>query len=201
MRSENQPVARRVRVRNMAYLALVLAVLWMAFSGKTDALHLAYGALSIALVLLLTSSLLISRRDPEQAAYIGRFNWSAAIVYVFWLLKEIVVANVQVAWLIIRPSMPVNPALVVFRTGMKGALAKTVLANSIILTPGTFTLRVHDDRFLVHTLHEKLTGSLLDGTMQRKVGVLFREELVEDMQIAFLSDPAEVRTEIEKWSS
>ena len=197
-----QPTASpRATARNRALLVLVTATLWLAFSGKTDWLHLGYGVLSIGLVVLLTRSLVVARRDPSENEAVGRLRWDRGIVYVAWLVAQIVIANVQVTWIIVQPKMPVRPALIRFRTGLTSSLSKTVLGNSITLTPGTFTLQVHEDEFLVHTIHEKLAAGILDGTMQRKVADLFNETVPDDMQIAVMRDPESVRQEVERWSS
>lgn len=188
-------------MRNTTLLVVVLAALWMGFSGKTDVVHLSYGALSIALVVLLTRSLVIARRDPRENEYVGRLSLTRAVVYVVWLVLQIVVANVQVSWIIVQPRIPVRPALIRFRSGYRSALAKTTLGNSITLTPGTFTLRIRDDEFLIHTFHEKLASALLDETLQRKVAALFGEQVPDDLEVTVVRDPDAVRGEVERWSS
>lgn len=187
--------------RNNALLVVVLAALWMTFSGKTDALHLGYGVLSIFLVVLLSRGLVVSRSRPEENEAIARMSWPRALLYPWWLVVQVVIANVQVTWIIIRPDMPIDPVLLRFRTGMKTSLAKVVLGNSITLTPGTFTVRVEDDCFLVHTIHESLASGLLDGSMQRKVSLLFGETIPDDLQISVIRDPEAVRREVLQWSS
>ena len=198
-----QPPATRPRgaTRHTVLLVVVLAVLWLVFSGKTDVVHLAYGVLSIVLVVLLSRNLVIAHREPVENEYIGRLHWLRVVTYTVWLIAQIIVANVQVTILILRPGPPVKPALIHFRTGMKSSLAKTVLGNSITLTPGTFTLHVREDRFLVHTIHENLAGGLLDGTMPRKVAALFGEDLPDDIEATVVDDPDAVREEVERWSS
>ena len=55
--------------------------------------------------------------------------------------------------------------------------ATSVLINSIILTPGTVTVEVSDEKhFVVHALTDDAAGGLLEGTMQRKIAELFGEE-------------------------
>lgn len=201
MQPATQSGPRRRGARSTVLLILALAVLWLVFSGKYDAVHLAYGVLSVFLVLLLTRDLVVARRDPAENEAIARLNWPKLIVYPVWLVTQIIIANVQVSWIIIRPSMPIDPVLITFRTGMKSSLAKVTLGNSIILTPGTFTLRIVEDEFLVHSIHEGLAGSLLDGSMQRKVAALFGETVVEDLQVRVLRDRTAVEQEVARWTS
>ena len=201
MQPATQPGTRRTHSRNTAFLVVALAVLWLVFSGKTDLLHLAYGVFSIWLVVLLTRSILVARRDPRENEFLSRMNWPLVFVYPFWLVSQVIIANVQVSWIIIRPSMPIDPVLLHFRTGMSSSLAKVTLGNSIILTPGTFTLHIKEDAFLVHTIHESLAASLIDGSMQRRVAALFGETLLDDLHVTVVRDPVSVRQEVDRWSS
>ena len=43
-----------------------------------------------------------------------------------------------------------------FETDLKGEAAKVVLANSITLTPGTITVTLDEDTYLVHCLDKEL---------------------------------------------
>ena len=60
------------------------------------------------------------------------------IVYIVVLFKEIVIANIDVAYRVIHPNMPIKPGIVLIKTGLKQDIAKMILANSITLTPGTY---------------------------------------------------------------
>lgn len=47
-----------------------------------------------------------------------------------------------------------------------------LFANSITLTPGTLTVDLKGDRYLVHALSSKTAADLLEGSMSRKVARL-----------------------------
>lgn len=86
-------------------------------------------------------------------------NWQLGIKNIFFLalfglslLWQIVLANVQVAKILLNPKMPMQPGIVSFSPGLKTDLSKAILANSITLTPGTLTLDVQGDVFVVHAL-------------------------------------------------
>ena len=49
--------------------------------------------------------------------------------------------------------MPIKPGIVVIKTGLKQDIAKMILANSITLTPGTFTLDILGDTLLIHWIN------------------------------------------------
>ena len=181
---------RAAPLRLYLLLIVVLALLWMAFSGHFDLQHLGYGVVSIVLVFLLSGQLLTHRGTPTTSQMFQGLHAGRALSYPFWLVWQILLANLQVAWIVIDPKMPIDPVLVRFRCGMKGDLPKVVLGNSITLTPGTFTLRILGDEFLVHAIRPDLAQGLIDGTMQRKVAAVFGEEILstEAMELSILRD-------------
>lgn len=77
-----------------------------------------------------------------------------AIGYVVVFLWDVVKANLDVAYRVLAPWMPVEPAVIVLPLRVESDLAVTTIANSITLTPGTLTLE-HDpsnNTLLVHTI-------------------------------------------------
>ena len=49
-----------------------------------------------------------------------------------------------------------EPALVTFRTTLQSESARVLLANSITLTPGTITVSLDGDEYMVHCLDKSL---------------------------------------------
>jgi multicomponent Na+:H+ antiporter subunit E len=69
-----------------------------------------------------------------------------ALAYLFVFLWEMLKANIHVALIVLRPGKPIKPGIVKIKTGLKNETALTILANSITLTPGTFTVDIRPDR-------------------------------------------------------
>jgi multicomponent Na+:H+ antiporter subunit E len=65
--------------------------------------------------------------------------------------------------------MPINPMLINIKNNLKTDLGMVILANSITLTPGTVTIDVNENEFLVHVISEKAAQSLISGEMQARV--------------------------------
>ena len=95
------------------------------------------------------------------------------MLYVPYLLFEIVKANVAIAIVILRPSMPIDPKLTRVNAAVRSGLPLMTLANSITLTPGTLTVRANDQRLVVHTLIEEAREDLFDGGLERAVRFVF----------------------------
>jgi len=159
-----------------ALQVLGLGSLWLVFSGKLDLLHAAFGILSIALVLWRTNAFVVSKSRPEESRALAHIDPLKLAAYTAWLVKEIVVANIDIARIVLRMDMPIDPALVRFESGLGTNLARVMLGNSITLTPGTLTVEIDDRVFLVHGIVEGgATGPVIDG-MQRKLADIFGEE-------------------------
>ena len=77
------------------------------------------------------------------------------IVYGFIFLKELILSNLDVALRVISPRLPINPGIVEAKTSLKSPMARMILANSITLTPGTFTVEMKEDTLFIHCIDIK----------------------------------------------
>ncbi|WP_189910948.1 Na+/H+ antiporter subunit E [Clostridium cochlearium] len=89
------------------------------------------------------------------------------LIYCFCLVKEVFKANFHVAKIILSPKMNISPRVVSFETKIKSNFLRTVLANSITLTPGTLTVNVQDNIFTVHCLEESNIEDLKDSNFEK----------------------------------
>ena len=80
--------------------------------------------------------------------------------YVFILIKEIIKANFEVIRMITSSRYEIEPAVVRFRTDLKTTPARILLANSITLTPGTITVLLEEDEYVVHCLDKSLAEGI-----------------------------------------
>jgi multicomponent Na+:H+ antiporter subunit E len=91
------------------------------------------------------------------------------LIYAPWLVKEIVLANIDVARRILHPRMPISPSLVKVKCSQRLELARVIYANSITLTPGTVSVDMEGDTITVHALSRNAAEGVLSGEMDRKV--------------------------------
>jgi multicomponent Na+:H+ antiporter subunit E len=155
----------------------LLLLNWVAFSGKFDAFHLGLGAFSALVVTLLSQDLLFSDRKKSLG---NRFREAGRFLrYALWLLWQIALANVHVFKLAITRSGQdeIAPKVVTFKTKLKSDFAKFVFANSITLTPGTITIALRGNEFLVHAISEATAKDLATGEMERRVAEVFEPEV------------------------
>lgn len=82
-----------------------------------------------------------------------RYLW--LIIYLFIFLWECIKANFDVAYRVLHPNLPIRPGIIKFKTTLVSPLAKTVLANSITLTPGTMTVDSIGEYMYIHWINVK----------------------------------------------
>ena len=71
-------------------------------------------------------------------------------VYLPIFLWECVKANLDVAYRVLHPNLPINPGIVKVRTTLESDTALTFLANSITLTPGTLSVDIDKDKGVLY---------------------------------------------------
>ncbi len=144
---------------------VMLFAVWLVLSGHFDPLHLALGLVCSALVAQCSSGLLLT---DKPSLHLLAATWGA-VWFLPWLLYEIIVANLHLVYLVCRPQR-LRPQIVRFRTHLRGDVAKVFLGNAITLTPGTITLDIDGDEFIVHAVSDVSATSLRTGEMERRIG-------------------------------
>lgn len=89
--------------------------------------------------------------------------------YLYYLIKEIVFSNVTVSRMILTRKEEMEPVIVHVRTSLKSETARVILANSITLTPGTITVNVKDDTYLVHCLDSSMAEGLENSGFEQRL--------------------------------
>ncbi|MEP0323525.1 Na+/H+ antiporter subunit E [Bauldia litoralis] len=150
-------------------LAISLFVFWLLLSGHTDLFLLGAGALTAILVALLGRKFGFSDAEGHPAELIlpGLMYWP-------WLVKEILVSALGVARIILTPSLPISPRVLVVWPTQKTAVGVVTYANSITLTPGTITVEAERDKrntryLVVHALTDATAAGVESGEMDRRV--------------------------------
>ncbi len=129
-------------------MLLVFFLLWVVFNGRLTWEVAAFGAVLSAAVYAFCCAFLgyspkkewrTLKRVPALCAYVGL------------LVCEIVKSNLALTKIVLMRRAEVRPKLVTFRTPLTGT-KKSVLADSITLTPGTITVHSEGDTLTVHCL-------------------------------------------------
>ena len=173
----------------------LLLGLWLLLSGHYDVFHISMGVFSALIVVLLNIRLrkyyffeeeLAEVKARMKDVFTVKVRYGRVLFYIPWLIWQIVVASLQVAAVVLNPKMPIDPALLRFKTKLPNTSAKVILGNSITLTPGTITVQIKGDEFLVHALMYKSYTGITEDALPKEVAKLYEkkpEQVVHDMKI------------------
>ncbi len=144
---------------------IALFLLWIILNGRITLEILLIGCVLSAVLTFFGSRVFAGERSTIPLS--PRRLWRG-FTYTLALIREMILCNLRVMGFILRRT-EVHPRLIYFRTKLQSETARTVLANSITLTPGTITVSVEDDLFCVHALDASLAESLEDGPLAHRL--------------------------------
>lgn len=134
-------------------LSLVLALMWWVLSGYDKITLLAFGVISVVIAIVLVLRMRIL--DRETVPFL---RLHTLIPYYIWLGGEMAKASMAVVKAALKPEIDITPRLVRVPVKADTDLARCVFANSITLTPGTVTVEIEEDAYLVHALDTSFTA-------------------------------------------
>lgn len=106
-----------------------------------------------AIFALIVGTLLGSIYPDELGKALNPMRWVYFLIYVPYFLYFCIRANLDVAMRVIHPDVPIKPGIVKVTTTLKSEMAKTFLANSITLTPGTLTMDIDGQDLYIHWIN------------------------------------------------
>jgi multicomponent Na+:H+ antiporter subunit E len=135
----------------MKYIALFILslIFWLLLT-----FNLAIPNIIVGIVASIICSLFFGRffiTNVYKLLQPRRYFWF--VIYLFIFIWECIKANVDVAYRVLHPSMPIRPGIVKVKTALKSDLAKMLLANSITMTPGTISVDIIDDYLYIHWIY------------------------------------------------
>jgi multicomponent Na+:H+ antiporter subunit E len=148
-------------VRAMTIRAVALFAVWLLLTQKLDAFYLVLGALS---------ALVIARLHIHDPSTSG-MRWTWLLVYVPWLLWQVLKSGMHMTYLILHPRLPIDPKLVRFTTSLRDPAAITIFGNSVTLTPGTITAEVNGGDVVIHAMDDACASDL--GVIEKTVSRMF----------------------------
>lgn len=131
-------------------------LVWSLLNWVPDWQHLIVGIFIAWFVAFMTGGLFIMQ--PRILKHPLRY-WYFLIYYLPKFLWECFKSNVDVAYRVLHPKLPINPGIVKVKTSLKTDIALTFLANSITLAPGTMSVDIDKDNGIlyVHWIDIKAT--------------------------------------------
>jgi len=135
----------------MKWLMCLVAVfaLWMLLFWSLDLWVIGTGVFFA----LLVGTLLGDIYPDGFQRIVDPRRWLYFLIYLPYFLYYCIRANFDVAARVIHPDVPIRPGIVKVRTTLTSEMAKTFLANSITLTPGTLTVDLDGQDLYVHWIN------------------------------------------------
>jgi multicomponent Na+:H+ antiporter subunit E len=135
----------------MRYIALFILslIFWLLLTFKLTVPNIIVGTVASIICSLFFGIFFIT--NVYKLLQPQRYFWF--VVYLLVFLWECLKANLDVAYRVLHPAMPIRPGIVKVKTTLKSDLAKMLLANSITMTPGTISVDIIDDNLYIHWIY------------------------------------------------
>lgn len=161
----------RWRLVRIAATFAALSFAWLLFSGELSLPYLTAGLLCALLIAAATYDVFIEEHEAARSALLPRFV--PALLFPFTLIAAMYSASFRVLASVVTGR--ISPRVVHFRSRMRSDLARVVLAEAITFTPGTITIELDEDHFVVHwlnstTSHSTRAGAEVKGDLERAIG-------------------------------
>ena len=143
------------------FFSLVLLLVWLLINNS-----LAFGQILLGAVLAVGLPLLLR---PMHVPGPRVRSLHGVSIYLLRLLRDIVVANFDVAKLVLSSRSKLRPGFIMYPLDLTDDLPITLLASTISLTPGTVSADLTDDKryLLIHVLDMHDEASLIEELKQR----------------------------------
>ncbi|HAS21543.1 MAG TPA: sodium:proton antiporter [Lachnospiraceae bacterium] len=145
-------------------MPLLLFILWIILNGRITLEIILFGIAVSALVSFFSMRVL-GWRPSTDAAIIT--NAAVLALYFLNLIWEIIKASASVMDLLISRGKQPDPVIIEFDSEFTSSFVNVLLANSITLTPGTYTVFHKKNHFAVHCLIPEFAEGIEDSSFVR----------------------------------
>ena len=128
--------------------------IWCGLSYPLSRIDIVMGIVTAIFVTYMTVDLesnIIEKEAVKKRGlsdYIIRIAWFLCYIPVF--LWECLKANIDVAFRVLHPDLPIRPGTVAVKVNLRSDIGLTFLANSITLTPGTTTVDIDKEKGILY---------------------------------------------------
>jgi len=160
----------------MRYLTIFILslIFWILITFRLTIPNIIVGSVAALLTTLLFGKFFI--RNVYKFLQPHRYFW--LFIYLFIFLWECIKANFDVAYRVLHPAMPIRPGIVKVKTTLKSEFARTILSNSITMTPGTITVDIIDDYLYIHWIYIQseepdVYTKIITGKFEKYLKIIF----------------------------
>ena len=128
---------------------LLSLLFWFLITFRLTLPNLIVGSMAALLTTLIFGRYFL--RNVYKFLQPHRYYW--LMIYFFFFIWACIKANLDVAYRVLHPAMPIKPGIVKVKTELKSEFARTILANSITMTPGTISVDIIGDYLYIHWIY------------------------------------------------
>ena len=133
-------------VRRWLVAGVSFGVLWVFVNGATLTPRSLLANFVVGLAVGLPVAFVFRRLYGEEVEVVRSVTTLPYVLrYLLVFGKQIIVANIDVTYRVLSPSMPLEPQVILVPLRVETDLGITTIANSISITPGTVTLDYDPD--------------------------------------------------------
>lgn len=136
---------------------LFLLVLWVVFNESLNIEVLLVG-IFVCTGLYWFMCRYLGYSVKKELSYI--YKLPVVIKFIVVLIKEIIKANISVAWIVVFNKKNINPIIINFKPDIKGKSKQVLFANCITLMPGTYTILIKSGVYRVYCLNDRFAKKL-----------------------------------------
>lgn len=153
-------------------LNILLSLVWVALTGHLNYPNFFFGfflGFGVLWVLARTG-------NSQQKQYF--YKVPKLLLFVVFLLYDMIKANLEVTKEIITPKLNMKPAIIQYEHRLKSDFEITMLTNLIAITPGTMVLKISPDKkyLFIHSFYvkdkEKFKERLRNGLEKKLIEVI-----------------------------
>lgn len=149
-------------------LFVTLFLFWLVLSSSFAIESVIIGIVASIAVTIYSKDIVFAEEETSLYNFSGLIE---LVRFVWHLIVEVIKANIGVVKIVLDPSLPISPRFVVvpIPDNLKKNFNKVLYANAITLTPGTLTVDILEEGYLIHALNEDAANGVKGSVLEKYV--------------------------------
>lgn len=157
---------RKVLDKRYFLLFIPLFIFWIILSPEISLQEIFMGVI-VSLVIVVLNSNFVFKEDETSLYEMKNIKFFA--IFLTKMLLEIIKANIDVAKIVLNPSLPISPVFIKVPVVFKKDFNKAIFANAVTLTPGTLSVDILEDGIVIHALTKAAAKSMYNSMMEQYI--------------------------------
>lgn len=147
------------------YYFLLLSF-WILLSGDINLEIIIIGSIASIFVIFFSRALIFKNEEVSLFSFRSLY---LLFIFIINIVIEIFKSNIQVAKIVLNPKLPIKPSFVKVKKNFTNDLDKVIYSNAVTLTPGTLTIDIEEDGFIIHVLTDENANGLKENIIEKSI--------------------------------